>query len=233
MASFEDLASDGTSRQWVWRLGLPPGGPARQVASTQGLGKPRICPRPDGSFVVAWRTLSQGAYGVAYSLRGPDGDELRPATALVANLTAEPNHALACARDGRFAVAWESSVHSRAKGVDIVLQHFDRNARRIGLGEVAHSARTGHQRAPALAFEPGGGLWTAFQSTTGPRQQILARRFLVKGAPDGVEARVDTGSAAVGEDGPAHPGIAAVGTAGRALAVWSEGQTIRGRRLRG
>ena len=233
MTSFEDLRSDGISRQWVWRLGVPPPpDQPRHVSSTQGRGRPRICPRPNGSFVVAWRTLLHGSYGVAYSLRGPNGEELRAATALVSNLTAEPNHALACARDGRFAIAWESSVHPGAQGSDVQVQRFDRQARRVPRLDLAHAATAGDQRFAALAFEPGGALLAAFQSVVGGHQRIFARRFAANGVPDGVERRVDSGPGEVGEKGPGHPGIAAVGTAGRALVVWSEGHHILGRKLR-
>ena len=232
MASFEDLGSDGTSRQWVWRLKMPPAGQPHQVSSTEGLGHPRICPRPDGSFVVAWRTLAGSSYGVSYSLRGPNGEELRPATSLASNLTAEPNHALACARDGRFAIAWESSVHPGAVRSDVVLQRFDRQARRVRRLDVAHAATAGDQTSPSIAFDPGGALLAAFQSIAGGQQRIFARRFAVNGAPEGKEVRVDAGSAPVGEAGPGHPGIAAVGTSGRVLVVWSEDHSIAGRRLR-
>jgi hypothetical protein len=234
MTSFEDLGSDGTSRQWVWRLSFPPsgGGQARQVSSTEGLGRPRICPRPDGSFVVAWQTRSGGSYGVSYSLRGPNGDTLRPPTSLVANLNADANHALACARDGRFAIAWESSVHPGAVGSDVVIQRFDRRARKVQRRDVANAALAGDQRFASLAFDPGGALLAAFQSLTGGQQRIFARRFAVNGAPEGKEVRVDAGAAQVGEESPGHPGVAAVGTSGRVLVVWAEGHSILGRRLR-
>ncbi len=234
MTSFEDLASDGRSRQWVWRLSFPPsgGGLPRQVSSTEGLGRPRICPRPDGSFVVAWQTRSGASYGVSYSLRGPNGDSLRPPTSLAGSLNAPANHALACARDGRFAIAWESSVHPGAVGSDVVVQRFDRRARKVHRRDVANAAVAGDQGLPALAFDPGGALLAAFQSIAGGQQRVFARRFAVNGAPEGKEVRVDAGAAQVGEEGPGNPGVAAVGTSGRVLVVWSEGHSILGRRLR-
>ncbi len=234
MVTFEDLGSGDVSRQWVVRLNYPHTFPVQplQVSSTEGRGQPRICPRPNGSFVVAWRTLSHGSYGVAYSLRGPNGEELRAATPLVSNLTADPNHALACARDGRFAIAWESSVHPGAVGSDVVVQRFDRRARKVQRRDVANAAVAGDQGLPALAFDPGGALLAAFQSIAGGQQRVFARRFAVNGAPEGKEVRVDAGAAQVGEEGPGNPGVAAVGTSGRVLVVWSEGHSILGRRLR-
>jgi hypothetical protein len=231
-ASFEDLAADGTARQWVWRLGLPPSGAARQVAETEGLARPRVCPRPDGTFVVAWRTRSVGSFGVSYSLRSADGDVVRPPTALVENLDSDPQHALACARDGRFAIVWQSSAHPGAVGSDVLIQRFDRKARKVRQREIANASLPGDQGAPAIAFDPNGSLLVAFQSVVADQQQVRARRFAANGAAEGAEARVDTGAAVLGDVGPAHPGIAPVGTAGRALVVWSEGERILGRKLR-
>lgn len=132
------------------------------------------------------------------------------------------------ARGGRVIVAWESRRQERGS-TGVYARAFDLAGRPWTHESRINATLAGNQGRPAVAAQPDGGAWIAWESygQDGSGAAVVARRFDHALDPLGGELLL---SAETRGD-QAEPALAA-GADGGALAVWCEAQAEGGARLR-
>lgn len=179
------------------------------VGESFGASVPRGCLLPNGGAVVAWALYDQPRLpagitpvGVAVRRLAPDGSPVGSATIVappdLQPLSVDAGHAVACAADGSYFVAW-TTIRSPAKqGWDVVLQRFDKLGRRRGLPRVVNSNLPGDQLQPILLPRANGSLLVVWESPGSDGTRVLAgRRVNSAGAPLGKDFILHTASAGV------------------------------------
>lgn len=197
---------------------------------------PAVAADGAGGFVVVWIGGDDGlGTGIFGQLFGPGGE--RRGGAFQVNTATEGNQivpAVAMDRAGDFVVAWG--------GGDSILTQLTLEARRFAADgtprgpqfRVDPGDRGLEVVPPALAMTPGGGFavgWSAVDESHGPNcpqfQCFTSRPRLRAYGPDGAlhgQLQLDGANAVL---------VALLGAAteGDYLALWSRGQSIRGRRV--
>ncbi len=210
-----------------------PGGmrvaPPTTVATTWGVTEPVGCLRPDGGGGVAWAQFD-GVPGpdllpwrTGFRRLGPGGEVLGEVEVVGSPgiPSAGFGHALACAGDGSFAVAWHEAAPRF--GLDVFWQRFDADGNRRGGPALVNPFRPGDQTRPALLVEPGGAFFAVWASLDRGRSVLVGRRFALDGRALSGELLLH--AAARGQVAQA-PQVATLGTTGRFVLAWSEGQRL-------
>jgi hypothetical protein len=188
------------------------------------------CLRPDGGVSAAWSLLAKdpipdgpNPVGVAVGRLGAGSAAagamtvLQPPTLLSPVIV--PGQAVACARNGTFAVAWHTNSKPARKGWDVVWQRFDSLGRKQGAVQTLNAGQDGDQLNPALLFYPDGSALAAWESTSGGASVLTGRRFAANGSPQGGDFPLHI--AGNGQTATAPVLVAIPGT-GRFVLGWNE-----------
>lgn len=167
----------------------------------------------DGSFVVAWASTGQdgsggGIYAQRYSNTGtPLGSEFLVNTYTNGD---QVSPVVAVARDGSFAVAWQSNGQDGSGG-GIYARRYASDGKPIAAESQVNTYTTSDQWTPTIAMNKDGSYIVAWQSNgqDGSGNGIYAQRYDSNGSRIGSEFRVNTykigsqafPSVAIAEDG--------------------------------
>ena len=216
----------------VWRCedpDLSPGICARRLSSTgetlgdelrantytPGVqGAPDVAIDADGDFVVVWESHGQdgdqqGVYAQQFLASGARVGSERRLNTTTAGRQRRP--AVAMARDGSFAVVWES------QGLDgsheaVVLRRFDAAGKALTAEQVVNTRSLGQQWVADIAMAADGRFVVAWETSayaTGGGGDVAMRRYAANGAAQGPEQLVNTvtqhdqseAAVAIAEDG--------------------------------
>ena len=192
----------------------------------------KVAVAPGGSFVVVWRSYTDGSVtsiaGRRYDAQGAAvGDEFVVNTT-TAGIQSFPD--VGVADDGSFVVAWMGG--QVGVDFDIFARRFSPAGGPVGNEFRVNTTPTGYQNYPSLSVAPGGGFVVAWQSEDqdGSGYAIMARRFNATGAPAGSEFLVN---AYVTGDQNQRAAVAADGQGNFTVAWRSAGQDGSGSAVRG
>lgn len=200
--------------------GMAQGGELVVNSYTQGYqGNTSVAVDDSGNFLVVWESQGQdlsdkGVYGQLFDSAGtPVGDELQINTTTAAN----QNDPRITARDGGFAVAWESDLQDGSEETTI-LQFLDSMGANDGSEMVVNTQTLGDQEDPAVAVLDDGTFAVAWESDAqdGDGEGIFVRVFDSNGSPISGEMQLNSYTSGDQE----NPRLAPDG-AGGFLAVWS------------
>lgn len=190
---------------------------------------PAVCASPGVGAAAAW-TQRQGGPGAP---PGPAGVSFRTLRALnsAGEIPGEPIEvvpsleiadnlgvAVACAADGRFAVAWHTRRKPAQAGLDVVVQRLDAAETKVGPPARVNAMAAGNQSSPALLFQNDGRLLVAWASVNRNRAELRGRWLSPQGKPAGSEFVLHKAAGA----SLASPKLAPVGERGQFVLVWNE-----------
>ena len=150
---------------------------------------------PTGNFIVVWQSDGQdgdgpGVFGQRYAGWGPAfGGEFR-----VNSFTTQAQGFPDVAADSAgFVVVWESAGQD-GSDYGIFGQRYDAGGAPLGPEFRVNTYTTGAQRAPAVAYDPGGNFMVTWEGESADDQLLGVRgqRYSSTGAPLGGEFRVNT-----------------------------------------
>jgi len=228
-------------------LGLPDG-PQFQVNSYTNLHQfePDVGTDPNGGFVVVWRSYGSLGNDTSYSSVQarrftstglPVGPEFQ-VNQYTSGYQAHPK--IAFALDGRFVVAWSSSLSGETdtSETSVHARIFDSAGAPIANQFQVNVFTTSDQQGAAVAMEPAGNfiiVWSSDGSygSDSSGTSIQARRYSANGTPLGSEFQVNTYS-----PGNQSLGSVVMDSLGGFVAAWSSATAdfgdpgIRARRFR-
>jgi hypothetical protein len=190
---------------------------------------PAVASRPDGDFMVVWRSVGQvgndwGLFGQRYGTSGmPEGTEFR-----VSSETGQNHFEFDIGVDGggNFVAVW-NRPNAATQNNDVFFQRYDPAGGSLGGETLANAYTTNLQSNAAIAPQPGGGLVVVW-SSAGPEGLsnvgIFGRRFDAAGEPIGADFHVNaytTGEQSV-------PSVASDGDGNFVVAWESDGQDGQG-----
>lgn len=197
-----DLPPSPTQAPVVWEQ------PAPGVAAV-----PAVLATPDGAFVLAWEGHEGERRVVRAARREPSG-EWGTAVRLDADADGEGREPrLAGGAEGRVLAAWQG-VHA---GSPIVLAAVSADAGRTWLPDRPVSDRAGAATLPAVAVDPDGRMFVAWEDRTDGERDLRLLRSTDSGASWEPSIRVD--SDAAGRASSFHPALATPGS-GVVLVLW-------------
>jgi hypothetical protein len=145
----------------------------------------KVAVAPNGSFVVVWRSYTDGSQtsiaGRRYDAQGAAvGDEF-VVNGTTAGIQSFPD--VGVADDGSFVVAWMGA--EGGADFNIFARRFGPGGAPVGAEFRVNSTATGYQNYPSLSVAPGGAFVVAWQSAgqDGSAYAVMGRRFDAAGAP--------------------------------------------------
>jgi len=193
----QDGSQDGVFGQRYAGFDVAPVGAEFQVNtySTANQFFADVAMDPTGNFIVVWQSDGQdgdgpGVFGQRFAGWGPAfGGEFR-VNSFTTQAQGFPDVA---ASSAGFVVVWESAGQD-GSDYGIFGQRYDAGGAPLGPEFRVNTYTTGAQRAPAVAYDPGGNFMVTWEGESADDQLLGVRgqRYSSTGAPLGGEFRVNT-----------------------------------------